>query len=597
MYGAAASASSGAALWYSSDEPTRRKIESVPRSALRVGRLAGTVAMIAAEYKIVAPFNSIAESGFGFGETSKLKEVRIELRERQDEEEKLGRNLIFLMHDGASKNELEVARNALAVSHQQVCDSSDRLVDLEENSNEKDSWIHTHETCANLLLELCKLNAGVYVKLGQHVSQLDHMLPPAYITILRPLLEDAPRSSYEAVEQVIFEDLGKKPSEIWDNFEVEPIASASLGQVHVAKDKETGKKLAVKVQHRGLLEYVDGDIASVEVAMKVTCALFPDFGQRFAWLVEEVLPVVRKELDFRIEARNCMISRQQFSDDPQVIVPEVHTNESSSRILTMSFEDGCTAVDRKYMEEHGLSLAEVSALIAKVFSRMVFEHGFVHCDPHPANIRVIASPRGAHSWLRPWHRSPRVVLLDHGQYRELDDHFRLSYAKLWQAMIFGDKPGIEEYCVKLGAPADAFPLLAAMITNRPFAEISNDVDDGLRGLSPNRQSSKGDQARIRLYAEKYAFKIAEMLDHVSRKMILVFKMNDSVRFIDRSLGSPVNTFIVAGEVSANSLYKEAIKDRRIGALGWFGFLFAYCRFVIARSRLFMATVLLSYHAT
>jgi aarF domain-containing kinase len=98
------------------------------------------------------------------------------------------------------------------------------------------------------------------------------------------------------------------------------------GQVHVARDKATGQKLAVKVQHRGLLEYVDGDIASVETAMRVTCALFPDFGQRFAWLVDEVLPVVKKELDFRVEARNCMMSRQQFSDDPQVIVPEVRTH-------------------------------------------------------------------------------------------------------------------------------------------------------------------------------------------------------------------------------------------------------------------------------
>jgi aarF domain-containing kinase len=111
---------------------------------------------------------------------------------------------------------------------------------------------------------------------------------------------------------------------------------------------------------------------------------------------------------------------------------QVHTDQSSSRVLTMSFEDGCTAVDRQYMEDHGLSLAEVSALVSKIFNRMVFEHGFVHCDPHPANVRVVASPRGAHSWLRPWHRSPRVVLLDHGQYRELDDQFRLAYANLWQ---------------------------------------------------------------------------------------------------------------------------------------------------------------------
>jgi hypothetical protein len=159
VYSAAAGVSSGATLWYSSDEPMRRKIESVPRSAVRVARLGGTVALIAAEYKIVAPFHSFVDSGFGFGEASAFQAVQAELRLAQDEEEQVGKKLLILLNGSAgvvSKVELDSVRHALAASHQRVCEASERLVELEESANEKDCWTRTHETCANLLLELCR---------------------------------------------------------------------------------------------------------------------------------------------------------------------------------------------------------------------------------------------------------------------------------------------------------------------------------------------------------------------------------------------------------------------------------------------------------
>lgn len=147
-----------------------------------------------------------------------------------------------------------------------------------------------HLKAANRLLKLCQKNGGVYIKIGQHLANLDYLIPQEYIETLSSLFDAAPLSSYSDVCKVIEEDLGASPDEIFASFEKEPIASASLAQVHVAYDKKTGEKLAVKVQHRGLRETSAGDVFAITTVTHVLDTLFEDFS--WMWIAEEIAPHV-----------------------------------------------------------------------------------------------------------------------------------------------------------------------------------------------------------------------------------------------------------------------------------------------------------------
>ena len=210
-----------------------------------------------------------------------------------------------------------------------------------------------HRKAAGRLLELCRQNGGVYIKIGQHLANLDYLVPYEYIETLSSLFDEAPRSDYADIRQVIEEDLNDTVENLFDGFESTPIASASLAQVHVAYDKETGKKLAVKVQHRGLRETSVGDILAVTWAVRVVDALFEEFT--FSWIADEIAPHLPKELDFRREGMNAeRASADLKKTGLDCVVPEIVWKTTTPRVLTMEFEEGFKATDISSIEKSGL---------------------------------------------------------------------------------------------------------------------------------------------------------------------------------------------------------------------------------------------------
>jgi len=184
----------------------------------------------------------------------------------------------------------------------------------------------------------------------------------------------------------------------------------------------------------------------------------------------------------------------------------------------------------------------VAKLIASIFNSQVFQSGFVHCDPHPANVL-----------LREENNKPVVVLVDHGLYKQLDNDFRLTYAKLWKSLMVADLHGIKTSCHELGID-EMYQLLAAMLTSRPFDEI---IERSKSGSFAAKEKTGGDKAMIRGYAQRYLREIIDMLDAVPRQMLLLFKMNDCLRHIDHDLGSsPTNSLVVAGTYATKALYDE-----------------------------------------
>jgi aarF domain-containing kinase len=170
------------------------------------------------------------------------------------------------------------------------------------------------------------------------------------------------------------------------------------------------------------------------------------------------------ELDFRQEvenARECReLCRESFKD--QVVVPAVHEQLSSQRVLTMDFEEGSMLTDFAAIERAHLNPREVAQLLTRVFNEMVFVRGMVHCDPHAGNVLVRPRPKRGDSnagFLSRWGRWLRksaeelvfgtplsdvqLVVLDHGLYRRINSRYRLEYCKLWKSIILADVQGVE----------------------------------------------------------------------------------------------------------------------------------------------------------
>ena len=442
----------------------------------------------------------------------------------------------------------------------QVRDTAERLAVAEEKLAEcgGDLAGRTHRKAANRLLQLCRENKGVYIKVVQHLANLDYLIPEEYITALSSLFDDAPDTSIEDVREVVREDLGAYPENLWKDFDPQPIASASLAQVHVAYDRKTGQKLAVKVQHRGLRETSRGDILALQLVVNALERLFPE-EFCYGWIMEEIAPQLPKELDFRNEGRNSEKAAHHLARAKiNCVVPKVHWEQTTDRVLTMTFEEGFRSTDVDAIKRAGLKKHDVAKLISSVFNSQALLSGFCHCDPHPANVLVRRDEKG----------KAQLVLVDHGLYKQLDDDFRLNYAQLWKSLMLADIPGIKTACASLGI-GDMFPLLAAMLTSRPFDEIVERSKSGALELNDNGSSAGsggGDKAMIRGYAQKFIVDILELLDNVPRQMLLLFKMNDCLRHIDHALDSPTNTLVTAGTYAARAV-REAEIGRITSAVG------------------------------
>lgn len=280
-----------------------------------------------------------------------------------------------------------------------------------------------HEKAARRLYKCFATNAGSYIKIGQMIGQLDLLVPDKYVEVFDQMCSQAPTTSWEDVQAIIREDFGKEVEDLFDEFETEPIASASLAQVHRAKLKGTDKMIAVKVQHRWIKERVPGDLRIIEKGIDFGSKVFPDF--KYEWFSREMKINLPVEIDFRNEAVNAKKARRIFESDPNIVVPSVYDDYTTERVLTMSFEEGTSIGHVRDLQAQGIDVSQVSYTISRLFNDLIFKHGFVHADPHPGNVYVRKNDQG----------KAVIVLLDHGSYQELDDKTRLAYTKLWRGIL------------------------------------------------------------------------------------------------------------------------------------------------------------------
>lgn len=232
-----------------------------------------------------------------------------------------------------------------------------------------------------------------FVKFGQLLSTRPDVVPPDIVFELRSLQDDVRPFPFAQIREVIQADLGLTLEQAFLRFDEQPIAAASIGQVHRAM-LPNGDEVAVKVQRPNAPRQIESDLALLYQAARMikerVRAL--DFIDAQA-LVDEFARSIRQELDYKLEARHAETFRRNFADSERVVVPKVYWDYSTVRMLTLEFLDGVQLVDLDYNVTSLEERRELAYLVTQTWMEMIFEHGFFHGDPHPANVLVLEGDR------------------------------------------------------------------------------------------------------------------------------------------------------------------------------------------------------------
>ena len=243
------------------------------------------------------------------------------------------------------------------------------------------------ESAAELVDEL-EAMGPTFVKLGQLLSTRADLLPTVYLDALSRLQDDVAPFGFSEVEALVEAEVGARLSNAFTSFDHEPMASASLGQVHRAVLRD-GRPVAVKVQRPGIREQVADDMEVIaELAAFVDD--HTEVGDRlgFTGMVEEFRRAITAELDYRQEAQNLRTLAGILSDHERIVVPLPIDDYTTSRVLTMDLIDGDNVASLgplAQMELDGRALAEA---LFSAYLDQILVHGFVHADPHPGNVLV-----------------------------------------------------------------------------------------------------------------------------------------------------------------------------------------------------------------
>ncbi len=228
-----------------------------------------------------------------------------------------------------------------------------------------------------------------FIKIGQALGTRADLLPLAYIKELALLQDQVPPFSNEEAFARIESELGRSITEAYAEFDSEPVASASLGQVYRAL-LHTGEEVAVKVQRPHLRETVGFDIAVLGRIVR-RLSRYPSFNENADWegMLREFRETIGEEMDYAREGQNAERFRQNFREWRPVRVPRIHWTHTTARVITMEFIRGTKVTDLDGLRARRISPVKVNRLLVRAYLKQLLEDGFFHADPHPGNLLVM----------------------------------------------------------------------------------------------------------------------------------------------------------------------------------------------------------------
>lgn len=308
----------------------------------------------------------------------------------------------YLVHLGLVRLFGEVVRDADAPQGPRRFETRRLPKWLEERRKRVDQ-----KNARRLLNAMLRLR-GVFIKLGQVLSIMGGFLPRVYTKELEQLQDQVPAQPFSQLEAALQASFGRGPEEIFRDIEREPIAAASLGQVHLAHLKD-GRKVAVKFLYPGIRGVIDVDMRVLGWAIVVYRYFVP--VAKIERIHESLVDLLRRETDYLHEAACMERMRENFAGDEGLAFPTPVMDLTTRDVLTMTFMEGFKITKLDALKEAGISPTEVAVRLIQAFYKMLFVDRFFHADPHPGNFLI--EPLGEGKF--------RLVVLDFGAISEAKD--------------------------------------------------------------------------------------------------------------------------------------------------------------------------------
>lgn len=410
----------------------------------------------------------------------------------------------------------------------------------------------THLAAAKITLKALETNGGIYIKLGQHITALTYLLPLEWTDTMIPLQDKCPRSSIEDIDAMFRHDYGVSLNDYFSSFDPVPVGVASLAQVHIATLRGTGEKVAVKLQHPSLSEFVPLDIYLTQTVFELMRKVFPEYP--LTWLGEELQSSIYVELDFTNEARNAESTAkyfQKFKHLTALRVPEVKS--AKPRILIMEYIAGSRLDDLKYMKDNKINTSQVSSCLSHIFNNMIFTPDVgLHCDPHGGNLAIRAiDPSESHNG-----HNFEIILYDHGLYRNIPLQMKRDYSHFWLSVLDNNIPEMKKYAEKVAGVKgeQKFKIFASAITGRdPNTAMNYDI-------KKKRSEKEVEYMQSQLQGDSGVLEdLMTLLSSMPRMVLLILKTNDLTRNLDEQLNNPLGperTFLIMAKYCARVVYDE-----------------------------------------
>jgi len=370
-----------------------------------------------------------------------------------------------------------------------------------------------HRWSAEAAFRMATRLEGLPIKVCQFVGSRADILPDEFVEVLSRLQDHVPPRPLARLLPVLREGLGRPVEAVFAEVEEEPVASASLAQVHRGKLHD-GRIVAIKIQYPEIADLVASDIKNFAFLIAVLARLERNFD--FSVLIDEVRKLVPLELDFENEADNAERAARCLAARTDVFVPPVIREASSRRVLVTEFAPGVRVTDVAGLRAMGVDPKDVARRLSDVFTEMILRHGFFHGDPHPGNILV--------------QPGPRLVLLDFGLAKAFEPGFREGIAQLTLAIMGGDGARIAEGFRRLG-----------FRTKYPSDESLALLGEAFLGFAIRNNKAYADADVMRQFNEQLpAVMKANPLVEVPSDILLVGRVMGLLSGIGKQLGSEVD---------------------------------------------------------
>ncbi|MGH9459325.1 MAG: ABC1 kinase family protein [Thermoanaerobaculia bacterium] len=280
-----------------------------------------------------------------------------------------------------------------------------------------------------------------YIKFGQVLSTRPDVVPPPYIEALEELQDQVGPFSFADVERIVEEELGAKLSKIFADFESVPVATASLGQVHHALMRD-GREVVVKIQRPGVRDSVAEDM---QVFDEIARFLNEHSGvarkMNLAGSVRQIRRSLTNELDYLQEATNIETFRRTLGEYPEIYIPRVIRDLTTSRVLTMELIKGKKVSRITPLETIDHDYQNLAVVVTRAYLKQICVDGFWHSDPHPGNVFV---------------REDQLVLLDFGMTSRISNAMQDEVVKLLLGVTENQGEEVADVCMRVGTPQEGF---------------------------------------------------------------------------------------------------------------------------------------------